>query len=218
MTSQLALNRRLIAIEGLPGSGSTELAQWIGDQPGWYAACAEMPIAISGSGRASLLSPILQILLDRFEWMQGLVGTDLFREQIVTDYLFETHLLWARSLLSEKDWGIYQKIAGVIVPPAVTPDLVVYLQAPDEELIETLRYLEKSINVERWIDLITGFNHHFFAYEDTPLLVVRTSSASWLGSESAKAALLQRILTVRGAKTYLMGEADAWSGGQPTAD
>jgi deoxyadenosine/deoxycytidine kinase len=218
MTLQTTPNRRLIAIEGLPGSGSTELAQWIGDQPGWFAACAEQPIAISASGRASLLSPILQILLDRFEWMQGLVGTDLFREQIVTDYLFETHLLWARSLLSEKDWGLYQKISSVIVPPPVSPDLVVYLQAPDEELMETLRQLDKNIDADRWHDLITGFNHHFFAYETTPLLVVRTSSSTWRGSESAKKALLDRIMTIRGAKTYLMGEADVWSGGQPTAD
>lgn len=218
MTSQAAPNRRLIAIEGLPGAGNSELAQWIGDQPGWFAACAEQPVAIAGASRASLLSPLLQVLLDRFEWMQGLVGTDLFREQIVTDYLFETHLLWARSLLSEKDWTLYQKIAAVIVPPPVVPDLVVYLQAPDDESVEMLRPLDKSIDVERWRDLVTNFNHHFFAYDSTPLLVVRTASDAWLGSESAKKALLQRIMTVRGAKTYLMGEADAWSGGQPTAD
>lgn len=218
MTSQAAPNRRLIAIEGLPGSGNSDLAQWIGEQPGWFAACAEQPVSLSGAGRASHLSPLLQILLDRFEWMQGLVGTDLFREKIVTDYLFETHLLWARALLSEKDWGLYQKIASVIVPPSVTPDLVVYLQTPDEEVIESLRMLDKGIDADRWQDLITGFNHHFFAYENTPLLVVRTSSASWIGSDSAKNALLQRILTQRGAKTYLMGQADIWSGGQPTAD
>lgn len=218
MTSQSALNRRLIAIEGLPGSGHTELAQWIGDQPGWYAACAEQPITLLGGGRASHLSPLLQVLLDRFEWMQDLVGTDLFRQQIVTDYLFETHLLWAKSLLSEKDWGLYQKISAVITPPSSPPDMVVYLQAPEEELMDNLRILDKSIDGDRWRDLIASFNHHFFAYESTSLLVVRTSSASWISSEAAKAALLQRILTQRGAKTYLMGEADAWSGGQPTAD
>lgn len=218
MTSQPAPNRRLIAIEGLPGSGNSDLAQWIGEQPGWFAACAEQPVNLSGAGRASHLSPLLQILLDRFEWMQGLVGTDLFREKIVTDYLFETHLLWARSLLAEKDWSLYQKIASVIVPPPATPDLVVYLQAPDEEVVDSLRMLDKTIDADRWRDLITGFNHHFFAYESTPLLVVRTSSASWIGSDSAKNALLQRILTQRGAKTYLMGQADIWSGGQPTAD
>jgi deoxyadenosine/deoxycytidine kinase len=218
MTSQPAPNRRLIAIEGLPGAGNSELAQWIGDQPGWFAACAEQPVSIAGGARASHLSPLLQILLDRFEWMQGLVGTDLFREQIVTDYLFETHLLWARALLSEKDWALYQKIAAVIVPPPVTPDLVVYLQAPDDELVESLRPLDKTIDVDKWRELVTSFNHHFFSYDSTPLLVVRTSSAAWLNSDSAKKALLQRILTTRGAKTYLMGEADAWSGGHPTAD
>ncbi len=218
MIAQPAPNRRLIAIEGLPGAGNSELALWIGDQPGWFAACAEQPVTITGAGRASLLSPVLQVLLDRFEWMQGLVGTDLFREQIVTDYLFETHLLWARALLSEKDWALYQKIAAVIVPPPVVPDLVVYLQAPDDDLVESLRPLDKTIDPDRWRDLVTSFNHHFFSYESTPLLVVRTASASWLGSESAKRALLQRIMTVRGAKTYLMGEADVWSGGQPTAD
>jgi len=218
MTSPTAPNRRLIAIEGLPGSGHSELAQWIGDQPGWYAACAEQPVTISGGGRASLLSPLLQILLDRFEWMQGLVGTDLFREQIVTDYIFETHLLWAKSLLSEKDWRLYQKIAAVITPPPTSPDLVVFLQAPEEELLDSLRLLDKTIDADRWRELITSFNHHFFAYENAPLLVVRTASSVWLGSDSAKNALMERILTVRGAKTYLMGEADVWSGGRPTAD
>src|SRR5512134_1522973 len=106
--------RGLVAIEGLPGSGHTELAAWIGDQPGWYAACGEQAISLAGGSKTSLLSPVLKILLDRFEWMQGLVGTDLFRERIVTDYLFETHLLWARVLLPEKEWTLYQKIAAVI--------------------------------------------------------------------------------------------------------
>lgn len=218
MNPRAAPHRRLIAIEGLPGAGNTELAQWIGDQPGWFAACAEQPVSITGGNRSSHLSPLLQILLDRFEWMQTLVGTDLFREQIVTDYLFETHLLWARCLLSEKDWALYQKLAAVIVPPLVVPDLVVYLQAPDDDLVETLRPLDKAIEVDRWRDLVTSFNHHFFAYEATPLLVVRTTGTAWLGSDSAKKALLQRIMAMRGAKTYLLGEPDAWSGGQPAAD
>ncbi len=218
MTSSPAANRRLIAIEGLPGSGNTELAQWIGDQPGWYAACAESPVSVTSAGRTSLLSPLLQILLDRFEWMQGLVGTDLFRQQIVTDYLFDTHMLWARALLAEKDWTVYQKIAGVIVPPAVTPDLVVYLQAPDDEVTDSLRALDKSIPIDRWHDLVTSFNHYFFAYEATALLVVRTSSSAWIGSEPAKQALLDRILNQPGSKTYLLGQPDSWSGGQPTAD
>ncbi|HWO57851.1 MAG TPA: hypothetical protein VNN55_09815 [bacterium] len=210
-------NRRLIAIEGLPGSGHTEFAQWIGDQPGWYAACAEEPVTLAG-GRASHLSSLLQILIDRYDWAHGLIGTDLFREQIVTDYIFETHRLWARALLAEKDWTLYQKIAAVIVPPPVTLDLVVYLQGPEEDLVETLRALDKNVDPARWRDLIAFFNHHFFAYDTAPLLVVRTASTSWLASDKAKNALFERILGTRGAKTYLMGEADSWAGGQPTAD
>jgi hypothetical protein len=210
--------RRLVAIEGLPGSGHSEFAHWIGDQNDWYAACGEQPVSLSGGARASLLSPLLQNLLDRYEWMQGLVGTDLFRERIVTDYLFEAHRLWARVLLSEKDWALYQKIATVIVPPPIVPDLVVYIQAPEDELLETLRTLNKNVEAAKWRDLVTSFNHHFFAYEATPLLVVRTGTSQWLGSDEAKSALLQRILEVRGAKTYLSGQVDAWAGGNPTGD
>lgn len=210
--------RRLVAIEGLPGSGHTELAAWIGDQTGWYAACGEQPISLAGGGKTSLLSPVLKILLDRFEWMQGLVGTDLFRERIITDYLFETHQLWARVLLPEKEWILYQKISAVVLPPAVIPDLVVYLQAPDDDLLDSLRLLNRTVAAEKWRELMAAFNHHFFAYEATPLLVVRTGSSGWLDSETAKGALLRRILDVRGAKTYLSGEASAWAGGNPTGD
>lgn len=213
------LERHLIAIEGLPGSGHSAFARWIGEHPDWYAVCEDVPLPGAAKGpRTSPLSPLLQRLLDRYERTQALVGPDLFRGRIVTDHTFDTHRLWARALLPEREWLLYQKIADVIVPPAVAPDLVVYLQAPVTELVAALRPLDKSIDVERWRELVAAYNHYFFAYENTPLLVVRIQSSSWTSTDGAREALWERIAAFPGGKTYLVGEVDFWEGGDPTGD
>ncbi|MBI3871936.1 MAG: deoxynucleoside kinase [candidate division Zixibacteria bacterium] len=212
--SASAADRRLIVVEGLPGSGHTEFARWIGSQEDWYAACVNHHVETRGQ-RLSSLSPLLQRLLERFEAMQQLAGADLFRKRVVTDYTFETHLLWARALLPERDWLLYRKIAGVIAAPAVQPDLVVYLQAPESGLVPELRALDKTVDLDRWRELITAYNHHFFEYEQAPLLVVRTASSDWLDRDAARAALWQQVQSFQGGKTYLLGQSDFWEGGHP---
>ena len=213
-----ASDRRLIAIEGLPGSGHTAFARWIGGRSGWHVDCEDASQWESAprTARPSLLSALLQRLLDRYERAQALVGTDLFRDRLVIDHTFATHLLWAQALLAEREWTLYNRIAGVIVPPVVVPDLVVYLQAPENDLIAALHHLDRTIETERWRGLIAAYSHHFFAYDQSSLLVVRTQSSAWLESDGAREALWERILTYPGGRTYLSGEADLWVGGRPT--
>lgn len=215
----VAPDRRLLAVEGLPGSGHTAFARWIGSLPDWYAACEELDLpGTGGRPHSSPLSPLLQRLLQRYEQAQALVGTDLFRGRVVTDHTFDTHLLWARALLPEREWHLYQKIAAVIVPPAITPDLVVYLQAPEPELLITLRVLDKTIEIDRWRELIAAYSHYFFTYDRSPLLVVRTQSSSWISTDGVKEALWERITAFPGGKTYIVGETDFWQGGRPAGD
>jgi len=215
-----APDRRLIAIEGLPGSGYADFARWIGGRSGWHVDCEDTSQWESKprASRPALLSALLQRLLDRYERAQALVGTDLFRERLVIDHTFATHLLWAQALLPEREWTLYRRIAGVITPPVVVPDLVVYLQAPEGDLLTALHRLNRTVESERWRDLITAYSHHFFAYDQSPLLVVRTQSSAWLESDGAREALWERILTYPGGRTYLSGEADLWSGGRPGDD
>ena len=209
-------DRRLIAVEGLPGSGYDLLARWIGERPGWYSLTEEILLE-EGARRSqpSPLSVLLQRLLDRYEHAQEMVRTDLFREYLVVDHIFETHLLWARALLTEREWTLYQKIAAVITPPPVVHDLVVYIQAPPEDLVAALRAADRSVDPDRWRDLIAAYNRFFFAYDRSPLLVVRTQSSAWLSNDGAREALWERIQNYPGGRTYLGGEADFWEGGHP---
>ena len=210
--------RRLVAIEGLPGSGHSEFAEWIGQQEGWFTSFPPRRIELGNAGRTSGLSPLLQQLLDRYELAQSLVGTDLFRERLVTDQTFATHSLWARALLPEREWQLYEKIAAVIVPPPVNPDLIVYLQAPDVHVSEALRRLDRGVEPERWLELATSYHHHFFGWQECPVLVVRTQKSLRDATEEARRALWRQISDFRGTKMYLMGEGDIWAGGQPSAD
>jgi cytochrome c556 len=101
--------------------------------------------------------------------------------------------------------------------PSVKPDLVVYLQAEESGPASALHAIDRSIDPARWSELVRAHQRHFFAYSETPLLVVRTGSQSALSSAEAKEALWRRIDDFRGGKTYLGGEVDAWLGGSPTA-
>ncbi|MBI5867899.1 MAG: deoxynucleoside kinase [candidate division Zixibacteria bacterium] len=210
-------DHHLIAVEGLPGSGHSEFAAWIGGQPDWYAELEGTTDHLPDIER-SPLSYVLQRLIGRYERHQSLVGADLFRHRVVTDYTFATHALWAQCILSDHEWSLYQKIAVAVVPPTVRPDLVVYFQAPERQVAGVLRQRHKGVEFERWLELCRAYQRHFFAYEDSPLLVVRTDGAQWFDGIGPREALWKRILTYPGGKTYFVGESGLWDGGTPADD
>ncbi len=210
-------DHRLIAIEGLPGSGHSEFAAWIGTQPDWFAELEAGDDQMPAIER-SPLSYVLQRLIARYERHQSLVGADLFRHRIVTDYTFATHALWAQSLLSDHEWLLYQKIATAVIPPPLRPDLVVYFQAPERQVTATLRHRHKAVDAGRWLDLYHAYQRHFFSYEDSPLIVVRTDTAQWFDGIGPREALWKKIFTYPGGKTYFVGESGLWDGGTPAED
>lgn len=209
--------RRIIAIEGLPGSGYGEFAAWAGNQEDWFAE-REDPLGQLPAIERSALPHVLQRLVARYERQQSLAGMDLFRHRVVVDFTFPTHALWAQSLLSDNEWGIYQKVAAALPPVPVKPDVVVYLEARDEQVVQALRSRHKGVDVERWRMLCQAYQRYFFGYEETPLLVVRTDSNQWFEGIGSQEALWDKILSYRGGKTYFLGESGLWSGGTPARD
>jgi hypothetical protein len=207
----------LIAIEGLPGSGHDEFAQWAGTQPDWYAEAEDGAVALPPIERGAL-SHVLQRLVRRYECHQSLLDADLFRHRVVMDFAYETHALWAECLLNDNEWAIYQKIAEVITPPKLGMDLVVYFDAPEATIMSALRHRHKRVDTECWTALYQAYQRHFFAYEETPLLVVRAQSANHFDGIGSREALWDKILSYPGGKTYFMGESGLWDGGRPADD
>lgn len=210
-------DHRVVAVEGLPGSGHADFVRWAGEQPDWSPELEDTFGQLPAIEK-SALSNVLQRLVLRHERHQSLLGTDLFRNRVITDYLFNTHHLWAECLLTDTEWTIYRKVASVVTPPAVKIDLAVYFEAPEAKVVTALRARHRAVEPEKWRALYLAYQRFFFSYEDSPLIVVRTDAAEWFDGIGPREALWDKILSYRGGKTYFMGESGLWDGGTPAGD
>ena len=89
----------------------------------------------------------LNFLFQRVDQLRGLAQLDMFARPTVADFLFDKDPLFARLTLSDDEFALYDKIYSHLKPQTPTPDLVVYLQAPVDTLIE--RVHRRGVEFER---------------------------------------------------------------------
>ncbi len=195
-----------IAVEGLPGSGHNRLVLLIAERFEFHSELESnwFDIFAPPTKGESLFAEHLRRLVWRFEHQRSLIKTDMFRQRIVTDYVFDTHRLWGESVLEDSDRVLYQHIAEIISPPAVTPDLVVYLQCEPANLLRVLYKQKKSVDSRSLDSLVDSYNRFFFEYEKSPALIVRVDPNSLWESAAQVDELLQRIADHKGGKQYIM--------------
>jgi deoxyguanosine kinase len=128
----------------------------------------------------------------------------------VADYLFAKDRIFAAVTLDPNELALYERLYGALGPRLVKPDLVIYLQARVDVLLQRIRRRGRAY--ERQIDpayvaaLATAYNDYFFHYEQTPLLVVDTSDIDIVGSAEDLEALAVVIRRHRkGRQHYLPG-------------
>src|SRR6185295_6280405 len=118
--------------------------------------------------------------LQRYQQQADLVQGDLFaRGGVVADYLFAKDRLFASLTLSSDEMAIYDRVYGALGPRVVVPDLVIYLQARTEVLLERIHKRsstpEKPIRPEYVRDVAAAYAQFFFNYSEAPLLIVNAS-------------------------------------------
>jgi len=137
--------------------------------------------------------------------------TTLFAQATVSDYLFDKDKIFAFLNLDDNELFIYQRLYDLLARDVPAPDLVIYLQAPTDVLARRLRDrsakaetepLEPSPEYLR--ELNEAYQHFFFHYTATPLLVVETSQLDLGGSDEAVDSLIRQIQTMgRGTQYYV---------------
>ena len=124
------------------------------------------------------------------------------------DYIFAKDKIFAHVNLSDDELGLYNRIASELEEKLVRPELAIYLQASSDVLFERIerrgRAVERTISKDYLEALGDAFNHFFFNYSETPLLVVNTDEMDFVNNEKHFQALVQRISEpVRGTELYV---------------
>ncbi|HZY02946.1 MAG TPA: deoxynucleoside kinase [Anaeromyxobacteraceae bacterium] len=175
---------RYIAVEGPIGVGKTTLATALAERLGGRTVLEvveENPFLVPfyQDPRKLAFQTQLFFLLSRFQQQQQLFQQDLFSQVTIADYLFAKDRIFASLTLETNELNLYDKVWEVMGPRVVRPDLVIYLQARLEVLLQRIK--RRGRDFERQIDpayldaLSKGYGDFFFHYEETPLLVVNTS-------------------------------------------
>ena len=207
---------RYIAVEGPIGAGKTSLARILAERSG-SAALLEDPDAnpflpgfYQDSARYALPTQLF-FLFQRLNHVRELNQADLFRRATVADFILDKDPLFARLTLNDDELLLYQQIYAQLKPRAATPDLVIYLQASTETLIERVRRrglsYERTISEEYLWRLAESYARFFYQYDAAPVLIVNSDHLNFVDSPADFELLLRRIGAMRGAREFFsMGE------------
>jgi deoxyadenosine/deoxycytidine kinase len=204
-----------IAIEGPIGVGKSSLAEQLAVRLDATAVLEETDnpfLADFYSGRAgAALQAQLFFLLNRHRQLIGLQQADLFSQATVCDYLFDKDKIFAYVNLDDNELFIYQRLYDLLAKDIPLPDLVIYLQAPTDILVRRLRDRSKDPERETFDpdpeyirELNEAYQHFFFHYSATPLLVVETSQLDLPASDEAVDDLIRQIRSLnKGTRYYV---------------
>jgi deoxyguanosine kinase len=198
------LHFRYIAIEGPIGVGKTALAERL-------AARLDATVVLEDTENPFLadfyadrpgaaLQAQLFYLLNRHRQQMTLRQADLFSQTTICDYLFDKDRIFAYLNLDDNELFIYQRLYELLARDISPPDLVLYLQAPTEVLLQRRRARAADPEGAPFdpdpgylSELNEAYHHFFFHYDATPLLVVETSQFDANASEEAVDDLVKQI-------------------------
>ncbi|MCB9477534.1 MAG: deoxynucleoside kinase [Deltaproteobacteria bacterium] len=215
VTKDAALTRkpRYIVVEGPIGVGKSSLVRKLGerlDARMIFEQVDENPFleGFYKDSRKYAFQTQLFFLLSRFQQQRELAQQDLFAQNTVSDYLFAKDKIFAYLNLSEHELALYERIYRMFEFEIVKPDLVVFLVAHPKVLLKRIRVrnhaYERRLGIEYLDQLTEAYSKFFFAYDESPLLVVNTSEIDFVNNPEHFDALLTEIDThTRGTKHFI---------------
>ena len=198
-------------IEGPIGVGKTSLARRVCtslEAEPVLEQAAENPFLerFYRNPRDGALPTQLYFLFQRAQQLAGLNQQDMFAPLRVGDYLLEKDRLFARVTLDDAEFGLYEQVHAKLDIQAPKPDLVVYLQAPVDVLLE--RIAKRGIRYEQQIDraylerLNEAYARFFHEYEAAPLLIVNAASIDPINNQADYDELLAAIQRMKKGRLY----------------
>jgi len=207
---------RFIVVEGPIGVGKTSLARRLAERLN-TSLLLERPeqnpfLARFYQDMARYALPTqLFFLFQRINQLRELAQLDMFKSTTVADFLLEKDPLFARLTLSGEELHLYQNIYDTLKPQAPRPDLVIYLQAQPDTLIERVRMratdYERPISAEYLTLLADSYSRYFYHYDGSPILIVNSERLNFVRNEKDLDLLIERVAAMRGGREFFnLGE------------
>ncbi|MBI4841987.1 MAG: deoxynucleoside kinase [candidate division NC10 bacterium] len=202
---------RYIVVDGPIGVGKTSLVDLLSERLGArkLLEVAEdnpfLPNFYKDSRRYAFQTQ-LWFLLNRFRQQQELGQFDLFRQTLVGDYLFAKDKIFAYLTLEDHELALYERVHALLQVRVPTPDLVIFLQATTDALLQRIairgKGYEREIGRKYLDDLNAAYTHFFFHYTASPLLVVNTSDIDFVNRREDFEDLIEKIGQTRAGMHY----------------
>lgn len=208
---------KYIAIEGVIGAGKTSLARKIKNKLNAELLLEQFDTNpflekfYSDRSRYAFQTQMF-FLINRFKQQEELSQENLFRDYIVSDYLFEKDRIFAYLNLNSEELKLYESLYPLLARSLRRPDLVVFLQSSSDRLMHNIknrnRKIERALNRSYIEKLSEAYNHFFFRYNNTPLLIVNSTEIDFVNSDGDFEELFKQIFREdRGVKEYFKPES-----------
>jgi len=208
---------KYIAVEGVIGAGKTALAKKL-------KARLESKLILEQFEANPFLENFYNdrkrfafqtqmfFLINRFKQQEELNQEDLFTNFIVCDYIFDKDKIFAYLNLSAEELKLYENIFPLLSRNLRKPDLVVFLQSSLDRLMFNIkkrsRSIERNLTKNYIEELSDAYNHFFFRYNSTPLLIVNSTDIDFVNNDDDFDELFRQIFREdRGVIEYFKPES-----------